>query len=310
VYFLGVLLMKKNLQKGFTLVELLVIIAIVGILAAALITNMTSGLEAGRSLKCKANLKNLAQAVSGFSVTQYGDDNVGLPTAGSFEYSRYNDASDNEGEPFIYLSSSAWVSWVPNDFKWSYPNTASQKPKMLTSVFYDTNASNKDSPAFYSITNGVLWSRVGKDASLYVCETHKRVMEPQLRARIYRSYVMNRYFGFENDNYRRGVHLGSINQSGSAAICVLLTELPGQAVKIKTPANELEKDSVLDPDNNESFGFNHKVGNKWAANVVFADGHVEGVIEPTGASSIELKDLTTQMCNGTEIDAKLRVKMQ
>ncbi len=292
------------------MVELLVVIGIIGLLAAALIVNMTGGIEAGRALKCKANLKNLAQAVSGFSVNQYGDDDVSLPTAGSFEYSRYNDASDNEGQPFTYLSSGAWVSWVPNDFNWPYPNPASQKPKMLTSVFYDTKTSSKDSPAFYSLTNGVLWSRVGKDASLYICETHKTVMERELSARIYRSYVMNRYFGFEKDNYRRYINLGSINDSGTAAIRVLLTELPGQEKKIKKPANDLEKDSVLDPDNNESFGFNHKVGNKWVANVVFADGHVEGIIEPTGASSTELKDLTTQMCNGAEIDAKLRVKMQ
>jgi prepilin-type processing-associated H-X9-DG protein len=135
-------------------------------------------------------------------------------------------------------------------------------------------------------------------------------MERELRARVYRSYVMNRYFGFENDNYRRHVNLGGINDSGTAAIRLLLTELPAQEGKVTKPANDQQKDSVLDPDNNESLGFNHKVGNKWVANIAFADGHVDGIVEPSGANSQDLKDLATQLCNGTEIEAKLRAKMQ
>jgi prepilin-type N-terminal cleavage/methylation domain-containing protein/prepilin-type processing-associated H-X9-DG protein len=301
--------MNTSLHKGFTLIELLVVIGIIGILAAALITNMSSGVGAAQAMKCKANLRNLAQA-AGAALNQSDDDDVWIPTAGSYEYSRYNRNSDEEEPQFTYLSSGAWVAWVASDFIWPYPSSASQKNKMKTSTFYESKGSSKESYAFCSITNGVLWSRVGKDGSLYICETHKKNVERSMGVRVYRSYVMNRHFGFEADNYRRAINLGSINSSGTAAIRVLFTELPGQLGKIKTTYNDKEKDSVLDPDNNESLGFNHKVGGKWVANVAFADGHVEGVIEPAGASSKDLKDLATQMCNGTEIEATLRVKMQ
>jgi prepilin-type N-terminal cleavage/methylation domain-containing protein/prepilin-type processing-associated H-X9-DG protein len=300
--------MKENLQKGFTLVELLVVIAIVGILAAALITNMTSGIEAGRSLKCKANLKGLAQAVSSLAVGQSGEDG-GIAPAGSFEYS----IIDKDTLEFWYFSSSAWVTWTPNGGDWPYRSNKSEQDNMAPSIFYDTSNGN-NSKAVYSITNGVLWSYVGKDASVYLCETHKKVMAPVLKARIYRSFVMNRYFGYDDRNnpstYRRGINLGNINQSGTAAIRILFAELPGQLGQAGNFSAAPWSDSVLSPENSEYLGFNHKVGNKWVANVAFADGHVDGVVEPTGANPTDLKDLTQQMCDGVEIESTLRAKMQ
>jgi len=302
--------MKTNRQHGFTLVELLVVIGIIGLLAAALITNMVSGLESGRALKCKANLKNLAQAVSSYAVSQSGDDDdASIPPAGSFEYTRV----DHETLEFWYFSSSAWVMWVPSGGIWPYRSNKSERGNMTPSIFYDkTTGSN--SKAFTSITNGVLWAYVGKDASLYICETHKKVVERDLKARVYRSYVMNRYFGFDDQNnpasYRRAVNMGSINESGTASIRVLFAELPGQEGQTKKSFSIEESDSVLNPERNEYLGFNHKVGNKWIAHVAFADGHVDGVVQPDGASTTDLKDLTTQLCNGTEIEATLRAKMQ
>jgi len=298
--------MKKSLQKGFTLIELLVVIAIIGLLAAALITNMSSGVEAGRSLKCKANLKSLAQAASTYSGGD-GDDEGPIPTAGSFEYSRLSD----DQETIRFFSSGAWVSWTPNGGNWPYSSDKSEKGNMTVSVFYDKNA-GADSKAFYSITNGVLWSYTGKDASVYLCETHKKIMGRILGARIYRSFVMNRYFGYDDPNstYRSGKNLGGINESGTASIRILFAELPGKLGQTGNFSAAPWSDSVLSPESNEYLGFNHKVGNKWVANIAFADGHVDGVVEPAGASSTDLKNLATQMCNGEEIDKTLRAKMQ
>lgn len=300
--------MKKTLQNGFTLVELMVVIGIIGMLAAALVTQVPRALEAGRAVKCKANLKNLAQAFSSYTVGQISEgDDIHLPTAGSFEWR----SIDLAHQILWYHSSAAWVSWTPNG-QWPYPSReVSMRDSMTPSTFFDRNSGN--SKAFYSITNGVLWGSLGKDASVYICEVHKKNLERQLGARVYRSYVMNRYFGYDDRNdpasYHRWVHVGDVTKSGTAGIRLLLAELPGQLGKNAGTSTE-EADSVLDPNNNEYIGFNHKIGKKWIAHVVFADAHVEGLVQPQGANSTDLKDLTTQLCNGSEIDANIRAKMQ
>ena len=318
--------MKENLQKGFTLIELLIVIAIVGLLAAALITNMTSGIAGGQKLKCMANLKNLAQAVSSYTTSQSGDDDdQHIPTAGSFETSYL--ASDLE--TVYFYSSAAWVSWTPaggGDWPYKPGLTESKEDSMNASTFADTT------PAFFSITNGVLWSYVGGDASVYFCGTHKKVLEATQVKRVYRSYVMNSYFGYHDKpnkpNYKHHHHrkLGSINQSGTAAIRVLFAELPGQKDQEGVFTGETWGDSVLDPgDSNlapntskdEYFGFNHRVSNRWVANVAFADGHVDGVVQPAvrgsdGKAKVDVADLinlTKQMCNGEEIAIDIRKKM-
>lgn len=305
--------MKTQSQNGFTLVELLVVIAIIGMLSAALIAYMPGAIEAGRALKCSANLKNLAQAAASNIIASSG----AVPTAGSFEWTTLDRSAENaNGEPsqtLKYHCSGAWVSWTCGG-DWPYTSDKSERDSMTASTFFDKSRTDPNSKALYSITNGVLWSLVGKDASVYLCETHKKVMERQIGGRVYRSYVMNRYFGFDDrdeadPNYRRWVYVESVSQSGTAALRLLFTELPGQLGKSSDTTSGKE-DSVLDPEANEYPGFNHKIGKKWVAHVAFADGHVEGLVQPLGANATDLKDLTEHLCNGEEIDAIVRAKMQ
>lgn len=298
--------MKKYLQNGFTLVELLVVIAIIGMLSSALIVFVPDAVNAGHVVKCKANLKNLAQAVSSSAITS--NNEAVLPTAGSFEWTTV----DLYHAKVYYHSSGAWVSWTPGG-QWPYDSEKSEYGSMTASIFFDSNRADSDSKALYSITNGVLWSAVGKDATVYVCDTHKKVLERQTAGRVRRSYVMNRYFGYDDRNdgapYRRWIHMDSVSQSGTAAIRLLFAELPGQLGKT-IDTSTTRADSVLDPSNNETIGFNHKIGKKWIAHVAFADGHVDGLVQPMGASTTDLKDLTERLCNGEEIDATVRAKMQ
>ncbi len=53
-------------RKGFTLVEMLVVITIIGTLAAILLPSVQAAREAARSMNCRANLKNLHTAVDNF----------------------------------------------------------------------------------------------------------------------------------------------------------------------------------------------------------------------------------------------------
>ncbi len=303
--------MKTQLQNGFTLVELLVVIGIIGLLSSALIAYVPGALESARAVKCKANLKNLGQAVSSYSINRRHFDDVDMPTAGSFEWVTVDWLSQNEAA-VRYHSSAGWVTWTPGG-QWPYTSDKSERDGMTPSVFFDKSRNDSNSKAFYSITNGVLWTYVSKEATVYYCETHKKEAERQTGGRVYRSYVMNRYFGYDDRNdppaYRRWIHVDTLTQSGTAAIRLMFAELPGQRGKT-IDTGTAKADSVLDPNDNEYLGFNHKIGKKWIAHVAFSDGHVDGVVQPQGANTTDLKDLTTQLCNGTEIDANIRAKMQ
>ena len=57
--------MKK--RKGFTLIELMIVIAIITILAAVLVPNFMRAREASRYSACKSNLKNISTGVEMYS---------------------------------------------------------------------------------------------------------------------------------------------------------------------------------------------------------------------------------------------------
>lgn len=295
--------MKTYSKNGFTLVELLVVIAIIGMLSAALIVYVPGAIEGGRGVKCKANLKNLAQAVSSYTINRSGDDDSHMPTAGSYEWTSLDMSRTERG--IWYHSSGAWVSWTPSG-QWPYPSLdVSRRSEMTDSIFFDTTKADNNSKAFYSITNGVLWSYVNKDANVYMCDTHKRVVERETGFRVRRSYVMNHYFGCDITS-DRAKRVDNVLQSGTASIRLLFAELPGQLGK-SIDTSMPKADSVLDPSGGETLGFNHKTGKKWIAHVAFADGHVEGLVQPEDA---DLKDLAEHLCNGQEIKDTVRANMQ
>jgi prepilin-type N-terminal cleavage/methylation domain-containing protein len=54
---------RKTVKKGMTLIELLTVIAIIGILAALLLPAISSTRERGRMAYCKNNLRNISQGL-------------------------------------------------------------------------------------------------------------------------------------------------------------------------------------------------------------------------------------------------------
>lgn len=72
--------MKKK-KAGFTLIELMIVIAIIAILAAILVPNFLKARAQGQLTACKSNCKNIATALE-----MYSSDNGGrYPSSGSFE---------------------------------------------------------------------------------------------------------------------------------------------------------------------------------------------------------------------------------
>lgn len=277
-------------RKGFTLIELLVVISIIGVLAAALVVSMPKVSERARDMKCKANLKNIAQATLTYSV-----QHEVFPHAHPGEHRQ---PGTWNGQPrIIHYETKAWVNWTGNG-RW--PNISSQRaqmtmPKLTGNLAYD------------AITNGVIWSFVGKDASTYCCPAFRKAAKKQGLTDLWRSYVMNYHFHWhraDSSGFHRYEDF-TWNKDGiprSAETVLMYAELPLERID----ESENGGDGKLDPDNHdEHIGFNHRVGKRKISHVVYADGHVGVLLEPSGGSKNDLKDLTSQLCWGKEIDISL-----
>lgn len=70
--------MKKKPQIGFTIVELLIVIVVIGLLAVIVVSAFRSAQNNANDASVKTDLKNLAKIISNYAV-----DNASLPSAGS-----------------------------------------------------------------------------------------------------------------------------------------------------------------------------------------------------------------------------------
>src|SRR5476651_2783706 len=69
----------KRLQKGFTLIELMIVIAIIAILAAILIPNFIHARAESQTAACEGNEKQIATAMEEYAVDNQGQYTATLP---------------------------------------------------------------------------------------------------------------------------------------------------------------------------------------------------------------------------------------
>ena len=129
--------MKNPFKRAFTLIEMLVVVAIIGVLAALLFPALGKARSAARSTRCMSNLRQLQM-----SVMVYYDGGGLPPPVSSLS------GPDAAGK---YSENKGWVSWQT----W----TPSSTPGTYNQI---------GAPGVYCVTNGTLYPYVG-NLDVYMC---------------------------------------------------------------------------------------------------------------------------------------------
>ena len=280
-----------KMKKAFTLVELLVVIGIIAILASVLFVSMNNGTDSAKAAKCMSNLRNLAAGC-----TSYAMRNLHYPLATSITYTYVDESQGIQNAQVMEGEKRGWISWKN---KGSYAN------------IYGTN----DDEQLYCITNGTMYNCIGENLDVYICPSHRRLAQSAGK-KPWWSYEMSGYFGGDvamegktvDDDYS-GVNQSKLKLADRR---LLFTEVPftNQSVANKDAVSlEVSKDEYCDTavqyedlsgcsGMEEAITFNHRSGKKRCANIAFADGHVEKLMQPKSGNLVELM---SWLCKGKDL---------
>ena len=309
------------MKKAFSLIELIVVIAIIGVLAGVLFASFSGGTESARAAKCLNNMRNLAQGASAYAA---GSKIAKLPLAGSRAALGFNQGG------MVYEEQRGWISWLSENDEYGMRTKNRNHPRSFVSCDNVSAYCDDEKKALFALTNGTMWLSVNCNRDVYVCPAHQ-IQVAKNGGKVWWSYVMNSYFGYDSsDGSKAPVRVGDDGKSpGDANIRaerrLMFAELPiygsgttidegGKPSGANYPVGaSTECDCVLQFKSSqvdvpsarkwkgkaESIAFNHKSAKRWCAHVVFADGHAEKLLKPKSGLSIE--QLTELLCCGKDL---------
>ena len=297
-----------NSKKGFSLVELLIVIGIIAVLGGVMLAQFSSSTESALATSCLNNMRSLCNAV----LAQASKDGY-YPAAGPYKYLELSEGSEDYKKE---LTGEGWLGTMP-----------------MASCYH--NASDDGEVQRNAIEKGTLWRAMSGARSAYVCPSHiKHCKRGNLPTPKW-SYAMNSYFGWDCGkayadrigalrSYGSGTFsfkFSSTTYKRSADKVLLFAEIPFVANGVQEPEFETgassANDGILqyasgggnerhnrsaerggaDP---EAMGFNHKSGQDYSAHVAFADGHCVKLMLPRDCNEDDLINLTSWLCTGHE----------
>ena len=298
-------------RAGFTLLELLVVIGIIGILSGVMLSTFSGASESAKAAKCMTNMRNLAVAC--YNCASANDDGV-FPAAGSYEYFSMQYIHERKG----------WIGWLNRTGGYGGKNTKSKVQSSWTPhAVYQQGNKQATEDSWFALTNGTIWTYAGRVSETYVCPIHVNECRKKKLVPTW-SYVMNSLFSFDRKKGKTNSwwaqYLSSIkSRSGKVPLggdrVLLFAELPFVVIPKKSGdiqhSVQLEGssdnfDCTLQYDDGawsspESIGFNHVNGKRYSAHVAYADGHVAKLTLPPGARESDIQNLTTWLCQGDDV---------
>ena len=168
--------MAKYIHAGFTLIEMLVVIALIGILAALLFPALGRSRESARTISCAVNLKQLHQAVANAE----GD---GVAVYGTCEW-KFDDGK---------LLWEHTHGWIGSSVRSDCTNAASHTPAKF----------GWEGPiGLASITNGALYPYAKGGKNTYLCPSHARSCKAPSPYRSYSSAITNAFNYSGDEEYK------------------------------------------------------------------------------------------------------------
>ena len=134
---------KRDRPSGFSLIELLIVVAIIGIIAAVLIPNLLDALQKAKQKRTVADIRNVGTAWMSWLT-----DQIGAASAGSGKFWNGEDTVDQSyPDIFNYLHSSDtffYMQEVPQQDGWKYPFSFGKNDDLVASSVLVVCSSGRD----------------------------------------------------------------------------------------------------------------------------------------------------------------------
>jgi prepilin-type processing-associated H-X9-DG protein/prepilin-type N-terminal cleavage/methylation domain-containing protein len=168
--------MRNPVKCAFTLIEMLVVVAIIMVLGTLLYPALGRARESGRMVRCNSNLRQLYFAAMNFSADGH------TPSSSTYWY---------QGSDSSWYLRRGWIAWLECN---TYPDDGPRASKPADGT-YDWQNATVANQGTRCITNGSLWGYM-KSIDVYVCPTHKMRTGSGKAARSYSMSAALSYINF------------------------------------------------------------------------------------------------------------------